>query len=283
MEDDSSLISGNGKAVLLVLLLCFARLWGGGRGAAASEQAWNFLGWEPPGQGAQPSKGLQGGAWPCCARVLSPRAVPLQWTHSWEKVWVFKRAWGKLYGYDPFVLKMNKATKQPGTWLLGCFVAYMRRLVHGDATDCLGLGGFSSPNPLQPSPWRCSACWLPTSFPQYLNNYPTADKKDNPLELLKRWGSPGHFGSWDCKHYFWRSCPMTLSGKHRGKKNWKFLVMEAIADTFLYTCHLNFGELGLLNNIKVLDRSSIMGALLTSSFDNKVPSYSINNRRRNRM
>ena len=100
------------------------------------------------------------------------------------------------------------------------------------------------------------------------------------LELMGRRGFPGCFGSWDCKHYFWENCPVALAGQHKGKEKGKTIVMEAMCDPFLYIWYFNFGAPGLLNDINILDRSNIVGALTTGEFDNKVPPYNINGRRR---
>lgn len=61
----------------------------------------------------------------------------------------------------------------------------------------------------------------------------------------------------------------TDNTKARGEK--KTFVMEAMCDSFLYICYFNFGATGFLNDINVLDRSSIVGALIPGTFDNKVP------------
>ena len=43
--------------------------------------------------------------------------------------------------------------------------------------------------------------------------------------------------------------------------------MEAICDPHPYIWYFNFGEPGLLNAVNMLDRSSIVGAILTQKFD----------------
>lgn len=54
------------------------------------------------------------------------------------------------------------------------------------------------------------------------------------------------------------------------------MVMEAIYELFLYIWYFNFGSPGSLNDINILDRSNIVGAILNQSFDTKIPSYMIN-------
>ena len=59
--------------------------------------------------------------------------------------------------------------------------------------------------------------------------------------------------------------------------------MEAICDPFLYIWYFNFGHPGSLNDINVLDRSSIVGSLIRGEFDNRVAPYNINGKRRDWM
>ena len=84
------------------------------------------------------------------------------------------------------------------------------------------------------------------------------------------------FASWDCKHYLWKACPVRLQGMHKGKEG-KSIILEAIADPYMYIWYCFFGEPGSLNDINVLDKSSILGALISGKFDVKVEDYCINN------
>ena len=59
--------------------------------------------------------------------------------------------------------------------------------------------------------------------------------------------------------------------------------MEAMCDPFMYIWSFKFGAPGSLNDINILDQSSIFGALISGTFDNKVPPYSINGTRRDWM
>ena len=97
---------------------------------------------------------------------------------------------------------------------------------------------------------------------------------------MKRRGFPGCFASWDCKHYFWKNCPVRLAGSHKGKEKGKTLVMEAICDPELYMWYIHFGEPGSLNDINILDRSTIVGAILAQTMNTQVEPYLINGQRR---
>ena len=72
-----------------------------------------------------------------------------------------------------------------------------------------------------------------------------------------------------------------LEGQCKGKgSGGKTLVMEELVDPNLYMWYFNFGAPGSLNDINILDRSSIVGALVSGQFDGKVSQYAINGRLR---
>jgi hypothetical protein len=84
------------------------------------------------------------------------------------------------------------------------------------------------------------------------------------------------FASWDCKHFPWKNCPVALAGQHKGKESDKTLILEAIADADLYIWYHFFGEAGSLNDINILNKSSILGSILDGTFDLKSNPYTIN-------
>jgi hypothetical protein len=111
---------------------------------------------------------------------------------------------------------------------------------------------------------------------QYLNRCPTAAEKARVLSLMQQRGFPGAFASWDCKHFPWQNCPKALHGQYKGKDKAKTMILEAICDPNLYIWYHFFGEPGSLNDLNILGKSSIVGAILTQSFDTSVEAYSIN-------
>ena len=52
--------------------------------------------------------------------------------------------------------------------------------------------------------------------------------------------------------------------------------MEAIADVDSYIWYAFFGELGSLNDMNILDKSSIVGSILDGTFDLSVEPYTVN-------
>ena len=191
---------------------------------------------------------------------------------------VVDRVWRALERCDPFVLKTNRATMQPGIRPLVRFTAAMRMLVYGNCADRIDEGLQMSETVTNEAVKDFCGLVVKT-FDGYLNKCPSAAAKEKVMGLMAKRGFPGCFASWDCKHYFWSNCPLALAGQYKGKEKGKTFVMEAICDPFLDIWYFNFGFPGSLNDINVLDRSSIVGSLISGEFDNKVAPYQINGRR----
>ena len=52
--------------------------------------------------------------------------------------------------------------------------------------------------------------------------------------------------------------------------------MEAICDPHLYLWYFHWGEAGSLNDLNILDRSTIVEKILNQEFNTRVDPYSIN-------
>ena len=75
-------------------------------------------------------------------------------------------------------------------------------------------------------------------------------------------GFPCCIGSWDCQHWCWKNCPVSWAGQFRDKEKKSTIVLEAIADPELYIWACNFGNPGSINDINVLDCSSIVKEII---------------------
>jgi len=118
-------------------------------------------------------------------------------------------------------------------------------------------------------------------FGSYLNSAPTPAVMEQVQKVNAARGFPGMFASWDCKHFSWALCPVALHGQHKsGNKPHPSLVLEAICDPHLYIWYHHFGEPGSLNDINILDKSSIVTSILDGSLDLLCPPYRINNAER---
>lgn len=71
---------------------------------------------------------------------------------------------------------------------------------------------------------------------------------------------------------------MRLAGQHQGRAEGgkTTLILEAVADHRRYIWQASFGDAGSLNDLNVLDKSSIVGSLLTGDLSIKTEPYKIN-------
>ena len=70
---------------------------------------------------------------------------------------------------------------------------------------------------------------------------------------------------------------MRWAGQHQGHSEGgqTSLILEGIADHRKYIWQLNFGDAGSLNNLNVLDGSSIVGSMLNGNLDLNIEEYTI--------
>nr|XP_043615749.1 protein ALP1-like [Erigeron canadensis] len=69
---------------------------------------------------------------------------------------------------------------------------------------------------------------------------------------------PGMIGSLDCTHLVWKMCPMEWRGQYkRGNHEYPTIMLEATASQDLWIWHAFFGPPGALNDINVLQQSSL--------------------------
>jgi hypothetical protein len=96
---------------------------------------------------------------------------------------------------------------------------------------------------------------------------PSATDLKNIVKLHKSVHSvDGMIGSLDCTHAFWKNCPKALQGLYKGKESKPSIVMESIADYFLFLWHASYGYTGALNVNTILYLSPFMGRLLDGTF-----------------
>jgi hypothetical protein len=97
---------------------------------------------------------------------------------------------------------------------------------------------------------------------------PTATDLKNIVKLHKAVHSvDGIIGSLDCTHTFWKNCPKAWQGSYKGKESKPSIIMESIADYFLFLWHASYGYTGTLNdNTTILYLSPFMDRLLDGTF-----------------
>jgi hypothetical protein len=73
-------------------------------------------------------------------------------------------------------------------------------------------------------------------------------------------------GSLDCTHTFWKNCPKAWQGSYKGKESKPSIVMESIADYFLFLWHASYEYTGTLNDNTILHLSPFMDRFLDGTF-----------------
>jgi hypothetical protein len=196
---------------------------------------------------------------------------------------LFNRIYDKLVNKEPFVQKYDFISKEPTITPLVRMVAALRQLGYGEASDrqdeYLQISGTVAREAL-----KAFVKLVVQEFgAEYLNRCPTHADKMRALEKMAARGFPGCFSSWDCKHFNWKNCPVRLAGQAQGhsKGGEKTLILEAICDPDLYLWYIFFGEPGSLNDINILGKSSIVGAIMSQDFDTRTDPYEINGHERN--
>jgi hypothetical protein len=193
---------------------------------------------------------------------------------------VFSRVFDELKTTDAFKRKFNPVNHTWGIFPLNKFCCCLRVLVYGEASD--KLDEYFQIAESTAAEYLIDFCALINHLfgDYYLNRCPTPAEKERVLALNMKRGFPGMFASWDCKHFDWHKCPTKFAGQYKGKEKAKTLILEAISDPDLYIWYCHFGEPGSLNDLNVLDKSSIVLAINNQSFDTKVETYIINGRSR---
>ena len=197
---------------------------------------------------------------------------------------VFNRIHDALMNKEPFIHKEDATKKlgiHPLVKLVGCF----RFIAYGDSYDRddenLSIAG----SIMRGYTKQFSSLIVQHFGKQYLNRPPTLEERNNIAAVMKSKGFPGCLGSWDCKHFNWKNCPIRLVGQHQGHSEGgkKSLILEAVADHRKYIWCANFGDAGSLNDLNVLDKSGIVGSMLQGKLDLRVAPYYINDNSRDWM
>jgi hypothetical protein len=183
-------------------------------------------------------------------------------------------------GKELFTQHENSVTHKLGIRPLVCLVAMLCYLVQGKAADQSDEYLQISKSVILEDINKFTKIIIDEFGSQYLNRCPTAEEKESITTLMASRGFPGCFASWDVKKHIWKNCPMRLAGQHIDRHGNKSLTLEAIADPHLYFWYIFFGEPGSMNDINTLNKSSIVGSILTQAFNTKIPPYTINGKTR---
>ena len=183
---------------------------------------------------------------------------------------VFNQIYNQLYGSGCFT-QHYMLDGRPGINPLVRLVACFRKIAYGDADDREDENLCLSESVLHESFEQFLSLIKQHFAKDYLNRQPSSSEKEHALKKNAARNFPGCFASWDCKHFNWENCPKAWEGQFRGKEGVTTLVLEAICDPDLYIWFFFFGQPGTLNDINILDKSSIVGAMVNGSFDFSCP------------
>jgi hypothetical protein len=193
---------------------------------------------------------------------------------------VFNRIKDAIFDKGLFREKVANFSGKKGIHPLVRLTACIRRLAYGDSADRDDENLDMAESTINMSLKQFNKLMIEEFGAQYLNRCPSAAEIERVTTINAGRGFPGMFASWDCKHFSWKNCPVSLAGQYKGKESDKTLVLEAIADADLYIWYYFFGEAGSLNDINILNKSTIVGSILNGTFDLKIQPYTINNTHR---
>jgi hypothetical protein len=95
---------------------------------------------------------------------------------------------------------------------------------------------------------------------------PTVEDIKNVVKLHKvKHKVDGLFGSLDCSHTYWKNCPKAWQQSYRGKEDKPSIVLEGVADYHLFLWHVSYGHPGSLNDLIILNMSSLLQRMLDGS------------------
>uniref|UniRef100_A0A0D3E2P9 NAD(P)-binding domain-containing protein n=1 Tax=Brassica oleracea var. oleracea TaxID=109376 RepID=A0A0D3E2P9_BRAOL len=96
---------------------------------------------------------------------------------------------------------------------------------------------------------------------EYLRR-PTPEDLQRLLDIGEKRGFPGMAGSIDSMHWEWKNCPTEWKGQYTRGSGKPTIVLEAVASQDLWIWHAFFGPPGTLNDLNVLDRSTVFDDIL---------------------
>lgn len=108
---------------------------------------------------------------------------------------------------------------------------------------------------------------IPLLFGDEYLRLPDAQDLRSITSLHKRvHGVEGMLGSLDCMHTYWKNCPVAWQQSFCGKSKGPTIVLEAIADHYLWFWHLSYGYSGALNDLNILNLSPFLKGMTDGSF-----------------
>ena len=162
----------------------------------------------------------------------------------------------KVTAHDPYFLQRRDAVHRLGFTPLQKCAASLRLLTSGvspqelDDKYCMATS-----TGLKTMRAFCEA--IDAVFGDQALRSPTKEDINRLLDEGLAAGWPGCLGSIDCMHWQWKNCPSSWKGMFQGRNHVATVKLEAIADHSRQFWHFYFGSPGALNDLNVLDRSTL--------------------------
>ncbi|XP_012828553.1 PREDICTED: uncharacterized protein LOC105949785 [Erythranthe guttata] len=178
---------------------------------------------------------------------------------------LFCRVISNIEAYNHYFVQRNNATGVSGLSSLQKVIAAYRILAYGVSADLLDgtihIGESTTIESL-----RHFVKAIVAVFCEPYLRAPNAVDLSRLLQFNEQREFPGMIGSIDCMHWEWKNCPTAWQSMYSGHFRTPTIILEAVASHNLWTWHAFFGMPGSLNDITVLERSSIFSALANGRF-----------------
>ncbi|XP_020272136.1 uncharacterized protein LOC109847311 [Asparagus officinalis] len=162
--------------------------------------------------------------------------------------------------HDSYFVQKRDAAGKIGLSSLQKVTAAMRMLAYGVSADSVDDYVRIGESTAIESLGRFAKTIVKIFGDEYLRS-PTDEDTARLLAIGKQRGFPGMLGSIDYMHWRWKNCPVAYHGMYTGHNHTPTIILEAVASYDLWIWHAYFGLPGALNDINVLERSSVFSQL----------------------
>lgn len=178
---------------------------------------------------------------------------------------IYSRVHDAIVGHDSYFVQKSNCCGKHGIASHVKITAALRILAYGLPPDAIDDYLCMSSTTARETLRRFCCAVIDTLGPEYLRSATTAEIKKMLRESKKR-GTPGLLGSIDCCKWVWKNCPTAWHGQFKGKEKAATVTLEAICDRSLWIWHAFFGMPGSMNDINVVEASTIMSKIAEGSF-----------------
>ena len=173
---------------------------------------------------------------------------------------LFLRIINEVKQYDPYSIQATDAVRVLGLSSLQKITAAGRILAYGTPADSMDeyirIGESTAIQSLR----RFVKAVIAMFGDHYLRSPNNIDIA-RLLQMGEQRGFLGMLGSIYCMHWKWKNCPTAWQGMYTGHCDEPTIILEVLASQDLWIWHAFFGLLDSLNDINVLDKSSVFTLL----------------------